>query len=72
MRLVIGLLPFTAMVAGAAPDIVHLIFGPTFLPAAPLLAMKLLSIGCLIPLAFLVLGEFSTKEIAWARALLHR
>jgi len=38
MRLVIGLLPFAGMTAGAAPEIVRLIFGPRFLPGAPLLA----------------------------------
>jgi O-antigen/teichoic acid export membrane protein len=39
MRVVIGLLPFAGMTAGAAPEIVGLIFGPAFLPAAPLLAL---------------------------------
>ncbi|MEQ9482401.1 glycosyltransferase [Coleofasciculus sp. F4-SAH-05] len=39
LRLVIGLLPFAAMSAGAAPEIVRLIYGEAFLPAAPLLAL---------------------------------
>jgi len=38
MRVVIGLLPLAGMMAGAAPEIVGLIFGPQYLPAAPLLA----------------------------------
>jgi O-antigen/teichoic acid export membrane protein len=43
IRGVIWMLPFAAMTAGAAPEIVGLIFGPRFMPAAPLLA--LLSFG---------------------------
>lgn len=39
MRVVFGLLPFAAMTAGAAPEIIGLIFGPPFMPAAPLLAV---------------------------------
>lgn len=39
LRLVILLLPLAGMTAGAAPEIVALIFGPVFLPAAPLLAL---------------------------------
>ncbi|MCS6927745.1 MAG: oligosaccharide flippase family protein, partial [Candidatus Binatia bacterium] len=38
MRLVVALLPFAGMTAGAAPEIVDTIFGPAFSPAAPLLA----------------------------------
>jgi O-antigen/teichoic acid export membrane protein len=41
MRLVVGLLPFAALGAGAAPEIVRLIFGQRFLSAAPLLALLL-------------------------------
>jgi O-antigen/teichoic acid export membrane protein len=37
MRLVLGMLPFAAMVSGAAGEIVALIFGATFAPAAPIL-----------------------------------
>lgn len=39
MRVVIGLLPLAGMTAGAAPEIVELIFGPQYLPAAPLLSL---------------------------------
>lgn len=39
MRLVILLLPLAAVTAGAAPEIVVLIFGRAFLPAAPALFM---------------------------------
>lgn len=39
MRLVIGLLPFAGMTAGAALEIVSVIFGQKYLTAAPLLAL---------------------------------
>jgi O-antigen/teichoic acid export membrane protein len=57
MRVVIGLLPFAGMTAGAAPEIVALIFGPIFLPAAPLLA-------------FLIFGALAMVMISVAAAIL--
>jgi len=39
MRLIIALLPFAGMTAGAAPEIVSFIFGAEFLPASLLLAL---------------------------------
>jgi len=39
MRLVLCLLPFAGMVAGAAPEVVVAIYGRPFLPAGPLLAL---------------------------------
>jgi O-antigen/teichoic acid export membrane protein len=39
LRLVLGFLPFAALAAGAAQEIVRFIFGEPFLPAAPLLAL---------------------------------
>jgi O-antigen/teichoic acid export membrane protein len=43
MRLIIGLVPFAGMTAGASPEIVKLIFGPEFLPSAPLLSLLIFS-----------------------------
>jgi O-antigen/teichoic acid export membrane protein len=42
MRMVLGLLPIAAMVAGAASEIVPLFFGQPFEPAAPLFALLIL------------------------------
>jgi O-antigen/teichoic acid export membrane protein len=42
MRLVLCLLPFAGLVAGTAPEIVSLVYGQAFLPAAPLLAVLFL------------------------------
>ncbi len=39
LRVVIGLLPFVAIVGGAAPEIVGWIFGPAFSPAGRLLSL---------------------------------
>lgn len=57
MRVVIWLLPFAGMTAGAAPEIVALIFGQIFLPAAPLLA-------------FLIFGALALVMISVATAIL--
>src|SRR5439155_21583227 len=43
LRLVVLLLPLAGMIAGAAPEIVGLIFGPDYLPAAPLLTLLIFS-----------------------------
>ncbi|MDB4881829.1 MAG: putative polysaccharide transport protein [Gemmatimonadetes bacterium] len=39
LRVTFALIPFAALVGGAAPEIVRVIFGPSFAPAAPLLAL---------------------------------
>jgi O-antigen/teichoic acid export membrane protein len=39
MRIVMGLFPFGALIAGAAPEIVTWVFGQSFEPAAPILAI---------------------------------
>ncbi len=46
MRIVLGLFPFGALVAGAAPEIVTWVFGQSFEAAAPILA--LLIIGAIV------------------------
>lgn len=39
MRMILGLLPFGALIAGMAPEIVMWIFGSSFEPAAPILSI---------------------------------
>jgi O-antigen/teichoic acid export membrane protein len=41
VRAVVGLMPVAALIAGTAPEIVDLTFGPHFAPAAPLLAVQI-------------------------------
>ena len=69
MRLVVGLLPFAGMIAGAAPEIVGFIFGPVFLPAAPLLA--LLIFGAMAMIQISVAGAILTAagKPGWTFAL---
>ena len=43
MRLIIGLVPFAGMTAGASPEIVNVIFGPEFFPSATLLSLLIFS-----------------------------
>jgi O-antigen/teichoic acid export membrane protein len=57
MRLVLGIFPFAALVAGAAPEIVRLIFGQRFLSAAA-------------PLALLIFGAVALMMISVVSAIL--
>jgi O-antigen/teichoic acid export membrane protein len=57
MRLVLGVLPFAGLVAGAAPEIVRFIFGQRFLSAAA-------------PLALLIFGAVALMMISVASAIL--
>jgi O-antigen/teichoic acid export membrane protein len=57
MRLVLGIFPFAALVAGAAPEIVRIIFGQQFVSAAT-------------PLALLIFGAVALMMISVASAIL--
>ena len=57
VRVVLGIFPFAALVAGAAPEIVRLIFGQRFLSAAA-------------PLALLIFGAVALMMISVASAIL--
>lgn len=57
MRFVLGIFPFAALVAGAAPEIVRLIFGARFLSAAA-------------PLSLLIFGAVALMMISVASAIL--
>lgn len=48
LRGVLLILPFAGLVAGASPDIVDLVFGPSFRPAAPLLSVLVLGAVALV------------------------
>jgi O-antigen/teichoic acid export membrane protein len=58
MRAVVDLLPFAAMTAGAAAEVVGLLFGPAYLAASPLLA--LLIFGALAQALISVTGAILT------------
>lgn len=75
MRVVMLLLPVAAITAGAAPDLIALIFGQEFLPAAALL--RLLIFGSLALLMIAVTTSIMTAagkprwtlHVAWPRLL---
>jgi O-antigen/teichoic acid export membrane protein len=68
MRVVIGLLPLAAIVAGAAGEIVTTFFGPAFEPAAALLAQ--LAVGSFALVMVQVAGAIFTAAGLPARSLL--
>jgi len=51
MRAVVLLLPVVAIIAGSAPDLIALIFGPKFLAAAPLLSLLIFAALALLMIA---------------------
>ena len=51
MRAVVLLLPIVAVIAGGAPDLTRLIFGPEFLPAAMLLRLLIFAALALLMMA---------------------
>jgi O-antigen/teichoic acid export membrane protein len=61
LRAVLWLLPFAALLAGSAGEVVVLLFGSAFLPAAPLLALLIFSAIALVMIsvttAILTAGE---------------
>jgi len=69
MRAVIWLLPFAAMTAGAAREIVSFIFGPTFLPAAPLLALLIFGALAVVMIAVATAILIAAGEPGWTFAL---
>jgi O-antigen/teichoic acid export membrane protein len=69
MRTVIGLLPFAGLAAGAAPEIIGLIFGPTFLPAAPLLALLIFGALALVMISITTAILAAAGKPGWTFAL---
>ncbi|MBI3058601.1 MAG: oligosaccharide flippase family protein, partial [Deltaproteobacteria bacterium] len=69
MRVVIGLLPFAGMTAGAALEIVALIFGPIFLPAAPLLAFLIFGALALVMISVATTILTAAGKPGWTFAL---
>lgn len=69
MRLVVVLLPFAGMTAGAAPEIVSAIFGPTFLPAAPLLAVLMFGALALVMISVTTAILTAAGKPGWTFAI---
>lgn len=69
MRMVIALVPFAAMTAGAAPEIVSLIFGPRFLPGSPVLAILIFAALAGIMLSVTTAILIAADKPSWTLAL---
>jgi len=69
MRAVLWLLPVAAMIAGAAPEIVQLFFGPLFLPAAPLLAVLIFGAVASVMLSVATSILIAVGKPGWTFAL---
>lgn len=69
MRVVIGLFPFAGMTAGAAPEVVSAIFGPAFLPAAPLLAVLIFGALALVMISVTTAILIAAGKPGWTFAI---
>jgi O-antigen/teichoic acid export membrane protein len=69
LRLVLGVLPFAGLVAGAAPEIVRLIFGQRFLSAAPLLALLIFGAVALMMVSVASAILIAAGKPGWTVAL---
>lgn len=65
MRAVLLLLPLVAIIAGAAPDLIIFIFGPEFLPAAPLLRLLIFAALALLMIAVTTSIMTAAGKPAW-------
>ena len=69
VRFVIMLLPLAGMVAGAAPEIVSLILGPRFIPAAPIVAMLIFGAVGIIMIAMNQAVLIAADKPKWTTGL---
>ncbi|QZZ19972.1 oligosaccharide flippase family protein [Leptothermofonsia sichuanensis E412] len=69
MRLVLMLLPFAGLGAGAASDIIQLMFSPVFLPAAPLFAVLIFAAIAMAMIAVTTCILTAASKPNWTIAL---
>ncbi|MCS6859685.1 MAG: oligosaccharide flippase family protein [Abditibacteriales bacterium] len=69
MRAVILLLPFAGVIAGASPEVVSLIFGAPFLPAAPLLGLLIFGALALVMISVTTAILTAAGKPGWTFAL---
>jgi O-antigen/teichoic acid export membrane protein len=69
LRAVVAALPFAAMIAGAAPEIVTAVYGADFAPAAPLLARLIFSGLALVLLSVAAAILIAVDRPGWTFAL---
>jgi O-antigen/teichoic acid export membrane protein len=69
MRLVILLLPFAALSAGSASEIIQLVFSPTFLPAAPIFSLLIFGAVAMAMIAVTTCILTAASKPNWTIAL---
>lgn len=69
LRMVVVLLPFAGMSAGAAKEVVTFIFGATYLPAAPLLAVLIFGSVGLLMISVTTAILIAAEKPGWTLAL---
>ena len=69
MRLVIGMLPFAGMAAGAAPEVVALIYGPAFALTAPVLALVIFAEVALVMISVATAIMVAAERPNWTFVL---
>lgn len=69
MRIVLVILPFAAMTAGASSEIINLIFGAVFVPAAPLLAVLIFGGVSLVMISVAAAVLTAADKPGWTVAL---
>ena len=69
MRLVLCLLPFAGLAAGAAPEIVGLVYGSQFLPAGPLVALLIFAALALTMISVTTATLTAAGRPGWTFAL---
>jgi len=69
LRLTVALLPLGGLIAGAAPEIVGFVFGPTYAPAAPLLALLVFGVLAQTMLSVITTLFTAAGKPAWPFAV---
>jgi O-antigen/teichoic acid export membrane protein len=69
MRFAIGLVPFASLVAGAAPEIVRIVFGRQFMSAAPPLMLLIFAAVALLMISVASAILIAVDKPGWTAAL---
>lgn len=73
MRIVLWLIPVAAIIAGAAPEIVGVVFGTAFMPAGPLLALLIVgavaNVMLMVSLTIMTAAGFPARTVMFTAPL---
>lgn len=65
LRVIVGLLPVICLIAGAAPEIVNVIFGVEFMPATPILSVLIFASWALVIIAVAAAILTAAEKPGW-------